>query len=59
MARRRMSNAALAELLGVDAMWVWRRAHGTTRITLGDLERIAAALDLTPSAFMPAIERAS
>jgi len=53
MARRGLSNAQLGDLIGVDAMWVWRRARGHTQITLGDLDRIATALGMPVAAFMP------
>lgn len=44
MARRKISNSELARRLGTDDTWVGRRLNGATAITLGDLDRMAAAI---------------
>lgn len=46
MARSDVSNTELARRLGVNEMWVSRRARGRVRISLADLERIADALEV-------------
>lgn len=53
LARRRMTQQALADKLGVSNMWVWRRLKAdATTLDVADLERIAAALDLPVSHFI-------
>ena len=52
MARRQMSKAELARKLEVDETWVGRRMLGKAHITVGDLERIANAMELPVSFFV-------
>lgn len=52
LGRRRMSQQALAALLGEGQWWVSKRLTKKNPMTLEDLERIAAALDLPPQHFM-------
>jgi transcriptional regulator with XRE-family HTH domain len=52
MARRELTAVKLADLLGVSDMWVIRRMRGKTQITMEDLERLAAALDVPVSSFL-------
>lgn len=44
MGRRRLTQTALAELVGENQAWLSRRLSGGTPIDLGDLTRIADAL---------------
>lgn len=46
MARQEVSAQELATRLGVSKMWVSRRTSGQTRLTLDDVARIAAALEV-------------
>lgn len=48
LARRRMSQAALARRLDVTGAWLSYRLTGKQPIDLNDLEMIAAALDMRP-----------
>jgi transcriptional regulator with XRE-family HTH domain len=57
MARRELSKAKLAGQLGVSEMWVSRRMRGKTQITMEDLERLAAALDIPVASFLPTSAR--
>jgi transcriptional regulator with XRE-family HTH domain len=52
MARRRMSQTALAELIGEQQWWISKRLTRATPFTLEDLDRIAQALGLPPTFFM-------
>lgn len=54
LGRRRMSQQALADLLGEGQWWVSKRLTNQNPFTLEDLERIAVALGLPPQHFMPA-----
>jgi transcriptional regulator with XRE-family HTH domain len=54
MARRQISASGLATRIGVEETWVRRRMRRQREITMADLERIAAALDLPPSFFVAA-----
>lgn len=57
MARRRMSKAQLARMLDVDETWVGRRMLEKAAITMDDLQRIATALEVPLSYFLPESER--
>lgn len=57
MARRQLPKAHLARLLDVDETWIGRRMRGKSAITMDDLERIATALEMPLSYFVPASER--
>lgn len=48
MAKRNLNTTDLAAKLGVSDMWLSRRLRGKTEMHLGDLERLARALDLDP-----------
>jgi transcriptional regulator with XRE-family HTH domain len=48
MAKRDLNTTKLAGLLGVSDMWLSRRLRGKTELHLGDLERLAKALDMDP-----------
>lgn len=52
MARRQINASGLAAAIGVEETWVRRRMRCQRAITMADLERIAAALDLPPSFFV-------
>jgi transcriptional regulator with XRE-family HTH domain len=54
LTRKRRTQRALAEDLGVSAMWVSDRLNCETEISLTDLERIAAALDMQIGDLIPA-----
>lgn len=49
MARQDLTSRALAERLGVSEMWVYRRLKGRSQITLDDLDRLSAHLNLKTS----------
>lgn len=49
LARRRWSQAELAQRLGVDQMWLSRRLRGTKPLSLSEFEAIARALEITPT----------
>lgn len=53
LARQRKSQRALADDLGVSVMWINGRVNCETEISLGDLERIAAALRLPVADLVP------
>lgn len=53
MARRMMTQAELAEKIGVSEMWVSRKARGRQVIDLDDLQRIADALDVAVVDLLP------
>lgn len=53
MTRRRVSGRELARRLGVSQPWVSYRLTGETPITLADVEKIAAALDVPVSVLLP------
>ena len=46
LARQQITKSDLARSLGVSSMWVTRRTNAEIPITLDDLARIAAALDV-------------
>lgn len=53
MGRKDISKAELARRLGVSEMWTSRRLRGQLPIDLDDMERIAAALDVTVMDLLP------
>lgn len=54
MTRRRMSGERLARELGVSSAWISYRINGQVDLKLGELERIAAALEVEVAALLPA-----
>jgi transcriptional regulator with XRE-family HTH domain len=54
MARQKVSTSELARRLDRNESWVRRRIHGQYEIALGDLQEIAAALELPVGFFIPA-----
>jgi transcriptional regulator with XRE-family HTH domain len=58
LARRGWKQSQLAERLGVHEMWVSRRLRGVNAISVDDLERIAAALDIKPANLLGLAEQA-
>ena len=54
LARKRITQRSLADDLGVSVMWVNDRVNCVKDISLGDLERIARALDLRVSDLLTA-----
>lgn len=46
LARRKMTNKQLGDLIGENEMWISRRVRGLVPITVDELLRIADALDL-------------
>lgn len=59
MGRQDINATRLAQMLGESDTWVGRRIKGRYAITLDDLDRIAAALDVPVHTFMPVPERVS
>ena len=55
LARRRMSNRALARQLGTTPAWIDRRLNGTTAISTDDLEMIGNALGMAPMQLLSGI----
>jgi transcriptional regulator with XRE-family HTH domain len=55
MARRRMTQQRLADLLGEQQWWVSKRLTRAIPLSIDDLDRIARALDLPPSFFLSAV----
>lgn len=53
MARQGMTHRTLAEHLGIDQAAVTRRLNGQVVIDVGELERIAGALDVPVTNFLP------
>jgi transcriptional regulator with XRE-family HTH domain len=53
MARRRLNQSELAELLGEGQPWVSRRLGGRTPLTVDDLQRVADALGVDVLALLP------
>lgn len=52
MARREITPVQLGAQIGVSETWVRRRMRRQREISIEDLERIAAALDLPPDFFV-------
>jgi transcriptional regulator with XRE-family HTH domain len=59
LGRYSISRSELARRLGVDMTWVGKRLNGQTEITLADLDRMATALDVQATEFLPTSTRAS
>lgn len=53
MARRKASQSALAERLGVHQMSVSRRLNGRTPFTAAEILVVAEFLDVDPAILMP------
>lgn len=53
-ARRRITGRELARRLGENPMWLHRRLAGQQEISVDDVARIAAVLDLDPSSLLKA-----
>lgn len=53
LGRHSISKAELARRLNVAETWVGKRLNGRTEITLTDVERVAAAVGVAPSVFLP------
>lgn len=52
MARQGIGVNDLAAQMGVTPMWLSRRLRGVTRLTVDDLARVAAALDVDPASLL-------
>lgn len=52
LARRNLPASALARTLGENESWVRKRMRGVYGITMDDLDRIATALDVSPTFFI-------
>jgi transcriptional regulator with XRE-family HTH domain len=52
MARRKLTQTALAALLGEQQWWVSKRLNRVIPFTIEDLDKIATALELPPTHFM-------
>jgi DNA-binding Xre family transcriptional regulator len=52
MARRQVSASKLAADIGVSETWVRRRMRRQYEINMDDLERICAALEISPAYFV-------
>jgi transcriptional regulator with XRE-family HTH domain len=52
LARQDVTTAALARRLNVSQMWVYRRLRGKVPITLEDLDRFTAELDIEPTSLL-------
>lgn len=59
LGRRRMSQADLARLMGVKAMWISDRFTGRVKLTVEDMDRIAKALGVDPVDLLPRPARGS
>jgi len=59
LARGQISDVEFARRIGTSSDWVARRRRGDYAISLNDLERIAAGLDLPVSFFFPIPERSA
>jgi transcriptional regulator with XRE-family HTH domain len=57
MARLDVLPPELARRLDEQSLWVVRRMRGRVPISLSDLDRIAAALEIPVADFLPAPER--
>ena len=57
LARRRLSNIALARAIEKSHTYVWRRLNGETAFDLDDLERIAQLLGVTVADLLPRQQR--
>jgi transcriptional regulator with XRE-family HTH domain len=52
-ARKNLSRRAIATALDVPPSWVDRRMTGATPLTVADLLRLCAVLDVDPCAVLP------
>lgn len=52
LAKRNIRKSDFAQKLGVSEMWVYRRLTGAVDISLGDLQRMADALECDPADFV-------
>lgn len=59
LGRYDISRSELGRRLGVEDTWVGKRLKGQTEISLTDLERIAEALGVEATEFLPTRQRAS
>lgn len=59
LGRQDRNNTWLASELGVSEMWVSRRLSGTTKFTVDDLVRIAAALNIDATELLRAPVRSA
>ncbi len=48
LARRQITKSDLASRLNVSDMWLYRRLSGNISMSLEDLDRITAALEIDP-----------
>lgn len=53
MGRQQKSAREVAEVMGVSDMYLHRRLAGKVSLTLADLERLAAALGVPATTFLP------
>lgn len=53
MGRQRVAGSALAKHLGVSDMYISRRLNGDVPFDLADLEKVADALSVPVTAFLP------
>ncbi|MDG4796172.1 helix-turn-helix transcriptional regulator [Micromonospora sp. WMMD1082] len=53
MGRQQKSGRAVAEAMGVSHIYLSRRLTGKVSLTLADLEKVAAALGVPASTFLP------
>lgn len=53
MARLRLSQAAVAEQAGMSTSTLSRRLAGESDFTVGEIYRLAEALDIAPAALLP------
>lgn len=53
LGRQNKTRAALAREMGVTEMWLSRRVNAQTPLTVDDLARVAAALDVTLPHLLP------
>lgn len=51
LARQKITQRQLADMIGKPEDWVSRRLRGTNLLTVNDVETFALALDLPPNAF--------
>jgi transcriptional regulator with XRE-family HTH domain len=59
LARRRMTQRALADATGMSQSYIGRRLTGDMPFTTDDLVRVAAALHVRVSSLLPQAERAA
>jgi transcriptional regulator with XRE-family HTH domain len=54
-----VNSAELARRLERSEVYVWRRVHGITSLSMAEIERIAAALDVPAERLLPPTEVAA